>query len=315
MKLIKPKRLKPGDTIGIVAPASPPAEEQAIDRCKEAIERLGYKVVISPNVRKRLGFLAGTDEERVADLEFAFANPEIDAIFCLRGGWGSARLVRTLNLETIKNNPKIFVGFSDITMLHLVINKMVGLVTFHGPMCTSHLVKDDLPAYTSDCFWRILSEPAPFGSIIKEGQSTKTIVPGQVEGPLIGGNLSIIVTTLGTPYEIDTKGKIVFIEDVDEKPYRIDRMLTHLLNAGKLYDAAGIVCGGFTNCEPDKKTEWTQQVEDVIQDRLAPLGIPLAIGFPFGHVDLTATLPVGVPARLVANKEQADLIILASAVS
>ncbi|MCD6385352.1 LD-carboxypeptidase [Candidatus Sumerlaeota bacterium] len=317
MKIVKPQRLKKGDTIGVVVPASPPSEEQVFDKSQQVLEGLGYRVIFGSHCRRRWGFLAGSDDERLADLEEMFANPEVQAVFCLRGGWGTARLLRALDFDIIRHNPKVFVGFSDITMLHLATNKFTGLVTFHGPMLASHLIKDDLPEYTSESLWAMISEPAPFGSILpKNAEKPRSIVPGQVEAPLIGGNLSIIVSTLGTPYEIETEGKILFIEDVDEKPYRVDRMLTHLLNAGKLQEVAGVVCGGFTGCEPDKKPsgEWTQSVDDVLEERLKPLGVPVAVGFPFGHIDATATLPVGIPARLVAGEDSADLIILSPAV-
>lgn len=318
MKVVKPPRLKKGDTIGMIAPASPPSDEGVFEKGQQVLEGLGYRVVFGANCRKRWGFLAGSDEERLADLEEMFANPEVNAVFCLRGGWGTARLVKALDFDIIRNNPKIFLGFSDITMLHLAINKLTGLVTFHGPMVTSHLIKDDLPEFTIESLWRTITEPVPFGSIASRiAEKPRTIVPGEVEAPLIGGNLSIIVTTLGTPYEIDTKGKILFIEDVDEKPYRVDRMLTHLLNAGKLQEVAGVICGGFTLDEPEKKEsgEWTQSFEDVLEERLSPLGVPIAIGFPFGHIKLNATLPLGIPARLVAKEDSADLIILSSAVT
>ena len=315
MKAIKPRRMRKGDTIGIVVPASPPPDTAVIDKSVSVMEQLGYRVVLGQHCRKRWGFLAGSDEERAADMQKMFADPEIQMIMCLRGGWGSARILNLLDFYSIAHNPKIFVGFSDITMLHIAITQMAGFVTFHGPMMTSHFTKDNLPVYTSDSFWRMVTDIAPFGSILmKDSEKPLTLVEGQAEGPLIGGNLSIIVTTLGTPFEIQTEGKILFFEDVDEKPYRIDRMLTHLINAGKLQQCAGIICGAFTGEEPEQSDEWKQNFEDVLRDRLIPLGIPVAIGFPFGHVDINATLPVGVPARLVADREQSDLIILGSAV-
>ncbi len=317
MKVLKPARLTKGDTIGIIVPASPPKDSSVIDKGKEILENKGYNVILGSNCRKKLGFLAGTDEERASDIMAMFADPGVKMVQCLRGGWGAARLLGLLDFDLIRENPKILVGFSDITMLLLSIQQLTGLVTFHGPMITSHFTKDDPPAFTDDSFWRMITEMAPFGSIImKDHHTPRTIIPGQTEGALVGGNLSIIATTLGTPFEIDTEDKILFIEDVDEKPYRIDRLLTHLLNAGKLQQCNGIICGAFTGAEPGEKSpgEWSQGIDDILNDRLGSLGIPVAMGFPFGHIDEIATLPVGVPARLVVNENNADLLILTPAV-
>ncbi len=313
---IKPPRLKQGDTIGVIAPASAPQEANMIDKGKAALEKMGYRVVLGKFCREKVGFLAGTDRQRLADLHAMFQNPRINAIFCLRGGYGTARLLRNIDFRLIRRNPKIFVGFSDITALHLAFLKKANLVSFHGPMVTANLIKKKSPPYTRNSLFRILSEPEPFGSI-RAGSDVRraiTIRKGKAQGALTGGNLSIIVTSLGTPYEIVTRGKIVFIEDIDEAPYRMDRQLTHLINAGKLRDAKGIVVGKCAGCDVKRKrgAPYTQGLEDVIRDRLYPLKIPVLMNMPFGHVDYLCTLPLGVRATLNATK--GDLIIEQSAV-
>lgn len=314
--VLKPARLKQGDTIGVIAPASAPQEPGMIDKGKAALEQMGYRVVLGKFCREKIGFLAGTDRQRLADLHAMFQNPRINAIFCLRGGYGTGRLLRGINFNLIRRHPKIFVGFSDITALHLAFLKKANLVTFHGPMVSANLIKKDNPPYTRNSVFRILSEPKPFGSI-RTGSDVRrpvTIRKGRAKGSLTGGNLSIIVNTLGTPYEIITRGKIVFIEDIDEAPYRMDRNLTHLLNAGKLRDAAGIVVGKCKGCDakPKKGEPYTQGLEDVIRDRLYPLKIPVLMNMPFGHLEYLCTLPLGVRAMLDATK--GDLIIEQSAV-
>lgn len=313
---IKPRRLKPGDTIGVIAPASAPQDPTMIDKGKIALEEMGYHVVLGKFCREKSGFLAGSDRERLADLHRMFANSRINAILCLRGGYGTGRLLRQINFRLIQRNPKIFVGFSDITALHLAFLKKANLVTFHGPMVTANLIKKNSPPYTQDSLFRILSERKAFGSI-RPGSDVRravTIRKGKARGPLTGGNLSIIVNTLGTPYEIVTRGKIVFIEDIDEAPYRMDRNLTHLLNAGKLRDAAGIVVGKCAGCDAKRKKgePYTQSLKDVIRDRLYPLKIPVLMNMPFGHVDYLCTLPLGIRATLDATK--GDLTIEESAV-
>ncbi len=314
--LRKPYRLESGMTIGLIAPASAPGDDKLIDRGIGALKSRGYRVKLARCARAKLGFLAGTDRQRLADLHSMFRNPKVDAIFCLRGGYGTARLLKGIDYDLIRQNPKIFVGFSDITALHLAFLRKARLVTFHGPMVTSNFAKKKGTLYTLEGFLRMLSEPEPFGSILP-GSGTKrgkTLRKGQVTAPLVGGNLSIVVTTLGTPWEISTKNKIVFLEDVGEANYRIDRMLTHLLNAGKFDGAAGIVFGKFSDCEikPTGDGCATQTIEEILRDRMGHLKIPIAYDFPFGHVDYTATLPLGIKATLNATK--GDLIIEESAV-
>ncbi len=333
MKLQKPNHLGPGDTIGIVAPSSAPPDPKAIDRSVATLEALGFKVRLARNVRKRHGFLAGSDRERAADLMQMFQDRKVQAILCVRGGYGSGRLLGLLDYQAITENPKIFVGYSDITALHCALLVKSGLVTFHGPMLNSDLNKEDVPPFTTESLLRTLMRPFPSGSIMqgldsgglqtggrKRGRKVEKIAPisfrkGKASGPLIGGNITLLCTLLGTPYLPSLKGSILFFEDLDELPYRFDRMLTHLLNAGVLDQVAGVAVGINKNCEEVKKpgsVEYRQTLDDVIRERLVPLGVPVVSGLPVGHIPLNATLPIGVNATLDANR--GDLVITESAV-
>jgi len=313
---IKPFRLEPGMTIGLVTPASAPASRETINKGINKLQELGYKTKIARYALEKTGYFSGTDRQRLADLHAMFRDPKIHAVLCMRGGYGTPRLLKDLDFALIKKNPKIFVGFSDITGLHIAINRKTGLATFHGPMLTSNIAQEKERDFALGGLLRMLSEPKPFGSILA-GSGIKcgnTIRKGRATGQLIGGNLSLLVTHLGTPWDFSTKGKIVFIEEIGETNYRIDRMLTHLLNAGKLSDAAGIVLGHFTDCEekPSGDGRPTQKNEEIFRERLGGLGIPVAGGFPFGHEALNATLPYGIKATLDATR--GDLIIEESAV-
>ena len=265
---IKPERLNPGDTIGLVAPASAPTDPGAIDYGAGIIQELGFKVKLGRNVRNRHGFLAGTDRERAADLMGMFADPKVKAILCVRGGYGVSRLLSLLDYNLLRANPKIFVGYSDITALHFALLKKANLVCFHGPMLNSDFVRLDLPQFTLKSFFRTLSVPDPPGSIKQgyRGKNISVLRTGAARGRLIGGNLSLLGTLIGTPYNISFRNKILFIEDLDEPPYRFDRMLTHLLNAGLLQQAAGIAIGINVNCEDPKRRrakEYRQTLADV----------------------------------------------------
>lgn len=302
-----PPRLQPGDTLGILAPASAPPDPNSLDRAVAALEKLGFRIRLAPNVRKRWGFLAGGDRERASDLMRLFADPKVNAILCVRGGYGTARLLPLLDYAVLRSHPKIFVGYSDITSLHCAFLTRANLVSFHGPMLNSDFVNDDMPRSTVNSFLRLLGEPVPYGSIA-QGYRRRTVEilrRGTARGPLIGGNLTLLCTTVGTPWQPEFKERILFLEDLAEEPYRMDRMLTHLLNAGLLQQVAGIAIGINKDCvDPKAKRakEYRQTLEDVFRDRLWPLKIPVLIGLPFGHVPQNATLPVGGEALLDANR-------------
>lgn len=321
MKLIAPPRLNPGATLGIVAPASAPPEPKNVDRAIAVLEKLGYKTKLAPNVHKRWGFLAGTDRERAGDLMRSFTDKKVDAILCVRGGYGTARLLPLLDYQIIRAHPKIFVGYSDITSLHCAFLTQAGLISFHGPMLNSDFALKKLPVFTVQSFLRTLGAPSscrrvPASSAdklpalpgIAAGYPDKTVTVlrrGIARGRLIGGNLALLGTLIGTPWQPSFQNAILFLEDIGEVPYRWDRMLTHLLNCGLLQQVAGIAIGLNADCEDPKAKaakEYRQTLEDVLRERLLPLKIPVVTGLPFGHVPMNATLPLGVAATLDANR-------------
>jgi muramoyltetrapeptide carboxypeptidase len=314
---IKPPHLNYGDTIGIVAPASAPPDPKAIDRSLEVIERLGFRPKLAPNVCERHGFLAGSDRDRAGDLMRMFKDRAVKAIVCVRGGYGTARLLPLLDYCAIRANAKIFIGYSDITSLHCAFLMKSNLVSFHGPMLNSDFIKKDFPDFTLQSFLKTLMQARAPGSIRRDykKQTVSILRRGKASGLLLGGNLSLLCTTLGTPFQPSFKNKILFLEDLDEVPYRFDRMLTHLLNAGLLQQVAGVAVGINANCfdpKAKKSREYRQTMEDVLKERLLPLKVPVVGGLPFGHIPLNATLPIGVRATLDAFK--GDLVITEPAV-
>ncbi len=299
--LIKPKRLQAGDTLGMVLPASMSFESDNVDRGREQLEALGFKVKVGANARARSGYLAGTDRQRAADINAMFADPEVDGISCFTGGWGTPRLLPYLDYEMIRKNPKVLIGFSDITGLITAIHKKTGLVTFHGPMADSRY-----EAYTLENFRRVVMTAEPIGVLAnpakRDGELTDrenrmtTLHGGRATGPLIGGNLSLIAATMGTPYEIETTGAILFLEDTHEELYRIDRMLTQLWLGGKLDRIAGFVFGRCTDC-PIKGPSFS--MGELLRERFGH--VPALWNLSFGHIEKKLTLPLGVPATLDAD--------------
>ncbi|HTR42607.1 MAG TPA: LD-carboxypeptidase [Pseudomonadales bacterium] len=315
--LVKPNRLRPGDVVGIVAPGSAPDNPEDFGRYIHAIGKRGFKPRLAPNVRKRLGYLSGDDQARASDLMGMFADPEVKAIICARGGYGSARLLGMLDYQVIKQNPKIFVGFSDITALHCAIQTHSQLVTFHGPTLNTAITEQG-PEFSIQSLLKTVTQQTPPGGICDADarNAVSVLRGGTATGPLVGGNLSVLGTMLGTPYQPSFKGTIFFFEDVDEEPYRFDALLTQLLNAGLLQQVAGVAVGTNKDCiDPAAatSTEYRQTVADVLKDRLLPLGVPIVAGLPFGHVPNNATLPMGLEATL--DGQNGDLIITESAVS
>ena len=314
-KIIKPMRLKVGDTLGVIAPSSA-LSEKTVTRAIENLTNLGFKIKLGKNVRAQNGYLAGTDTQRLEDLHWAFADPEVDAVWCIRGGYGATRLLPKVDFKLIKKNPKIFIGYSDITALHVAIFQKTGLVTFHGPVGTS-----DYTDFTKPNVWNLLTNPTPQYKLINaeinaKNESnlfkTEVITAGKCRGQLIGGNLSLLSAMDGTPFALDNlKGKILFMEDIDERPYRVDRMLTQMLQSHDLSKLAGIALGIFEGCNP-KTDENSLSLMDCLKDRLGNLGIPVIYGLSFGHISNQYTLPVGIEAEM--DTETGILTLLDSAV-
>lgn len=293
----------------MIAPASPATEEKR-EAAQKALEGLGFRVKVGRSCFFKRGYLAGSDALRAQDLNSMFADPEVKGIFCLRGGYGGGRILERLDYELIRKNPKVFVGYSDITVLHIALNQKSNLVTFHGPMAASDMVGEFHP-FSREHLLRAVLCPQPMNTVLNpENQEIKSLVGGKAQGPLTGGNLALIVSTLGTPYEIETEGKILFIEDVDEKPYRVDRMLTQLLLAGKLQQACGFIIGDWRNCEAANPEE-SLTLQEVFQDLLAPLGKPTLYNVKAGHSRPQLTLPLGVECLL--DGDEGKLVIKESA--
>lgn len=334
--LLKPRRLEPGMTVGVIAPASGVKEEAQVDAAVAGLEEFSLHARLGRSVRKRRGFIAATPAERLADLHAAFADKKVDAVMCLRGGYGTMHLLDAIDYGLVRRNPKIFTGFSDVTALHLAFLRKCRLVTFNGPMASTTFSKRPPSDFSVASFLRTVSEPVPAGSLWQghADRRFRVVRPGRAEGALTGGNLTLVAATVGTPYEIETRGRIVFLEEVDEKPYRVDRYLTQLLLAGKLSDAAAVVFGrnvaDSESAESERQRlgdhpprraaapprsvprDFEQIIDEVIAERLAPLGIPVMIGLPFGHIDDYATLPVG--CRAGVDTSRGDLVIEEAAV-
>lgn len=300
--MIKPKRLEKGDTVGIIAPASPLYNRSDLTRGILTLKEWGYNVVVGENVTKKHEYLAGTDIERAQDFNDMFANKDINAIFVTQGGYGSARMIKHIDFDIVRNNPKIFIGYSDITSLHLAIQKNTGLVTFHGPGMAG-FNSEDLTEYRKKYLFKALASEKPIGEIplADKKKWINIIHGGEAEGEIVGGNVTLVCASLGTPYEIDTKGKILFLEELETEPWVMDHLFTHLANAGKFQEAAGIVIAECVHCEPYKHNPGfhvTFSLEDILYDFLEPLGVPVIHGLPIGHTKDLATIPVGVKAKI-----------------
>jgi len=288
--------------VGVVAPASPLGDPADADAGAAVLRDLGLIVEFAGDPSRRRGHLAGTDEQRAGDLAAALVRPDLDAVVCLRGGEGTLRTLLALPPDLPERlagvPPKAVVGFSDITLLHAWLAAELGWASFHGPGLTSLAAATP---YTRDAFARALFAADPFDiAPAPGGPAPVALVPGRAEGLLAGGCLSLLVSLLGTPWFPDLAGRILFFEDVDEPPYRIDRMLSQLLAAGQLQRCAGIVVGEHVRCTPRDPAR-SLTLEEIVADLLVPLGIPLLAGLPLGHGRHLATVPLGRPALLDAD--------------
>ncbi len=289
-----PKRLKKGDTVGVIAPSSPPNQEN-LQKALPFLEALGLKIRLGKSLDAAHGYLAGTDEERLADLHAMFEDPEVSGIICAGGGFGAARYADQIDYAMIMENPKVFWGYSDITFLHTAIGEYANLVTFHGPMLASDVGKKEFHERSGRMFGQLF-EPFEL-HYTEEVAPLETLVGGVAQGELVGGNLSLIRSAVGTKFDLDVKGKILLIEDIDEEPYEVDEILNQLRMARKFDEAAGIVIGDFKNAEP-KKRKPSLTLNQVFNDYFSDLKIPVVKGFKIGHCEPHFSVPLGALARL-----------------
>ncbi len=293
--MLFPERLKKGDVVGLIATSSP-ADPATLEACITFLENMGFVVKVGKSVTSQhMGYLAGDDLTRANDVNAFFMDKEIKGIFCLRGGYGSCRIMDKVDWDMVSKNPKFFIGYSDVTNLHVMIQKKAGFVTFHGPMVFSNAVSK-WDAYSHASLLEAMEGPKEWLFKNPPGDELVCVSEGAGEGELVGGNLAILVAGIGTPYEVDTDGKIFFIEEVGESTYRVDRMLHQLLHAGKFKGVKGILLGDFTDCLQRNEKEHT--VETLIDEILAPLGIPVIKNIRSGHGKPMATLPMGAWTRI-----------------
>jgi muramoyltetrapeptide carboxypeptidase len=314
---IRPPRLSPGTRVALVAPAGPLLELDDQQRAVELCRALGWEPVLAPNAGAQHGYLAGTDAQRLGDLNAALSDDSIGAIWCIRGGYGLTRILAGVNYAAARRHPKVVLGFSDVTALLLALHQQTGLITFHGPVA-----RHDMTRFTRTHLEQVVANAAPAGPLSVPPPPADVLVPlqhrvislagGKAEGPLIGGNLSLVQCLVGTPYLPSLDGAILFLEDVGEELYRIDRMLSHLRLAGQLERVAGVALGRFTDMSR-RGSDGATGLDRVFRDYFAPLGVPVVLGLPFGHVADQWTLPMGTRARL--DGDAGTLEVMEGAVS
>ena len=299
--ILKPQQLKKGDLIGIVSPASPPADSSCIERGVRYLERLGYNVAVGDHAARVHGYLAGTDDERLADLHGFFADRRVKAIIAVRGGYGTPRLLPKLNYSLIARNPKILGGYSDLTALQLALWKRCRLITFHGPMAGVEMA-DSIDSFTEEMFWSLLTSTKKLGQLNLSGFHPVSLCSGKASGRLLGGNLSLVTSLTGTRYLPDMRDGILFLEETGEEPYRVDRMMMQLCNAGILSACGGIVAGQFTDCIPKDQSRPSLTVDDILTETALRSGKPFLSNLPFGHVPQKMTLPIGLRTSIDASE-------------
>jgi muramoyltetrapeptide carboxypeptidase len=302
MTILKPPRLRPGDVIGLISPASQAVPAEKIEKGTRYLEGLGYRVKLGEHVAAQHGYFAGTDAERLSDLNAMLNDSRVKAIFAVRGGYGSPRLLPFVDYPAVRRQPKIVVGFSDITGLQLALFRRTGLVTFSGPLPGVEFWQKPDP-YTEEQFWRLLTSTRRVGSLHNPNrEKLRERIRGRVQGRLLGGNLSLVVSNLGTRFSPDYKGAILVLEDVREEFHRIDRMFTQLRNAGILERINGLVLGLFTQCQPSDPARPHLKLAEIFAEVLSWVKVPTLEGLQYGHVPQKLTLPFGLEARLDSDR-------------
>jgi muramoyltetrapeptide carboxypeptidase len=302
MKLLKPPKLKKSDVIGIISPASTPTDLSKIELGVNYLEKLGYRVEVGENVGKEHGYLAGSDEERLQDFHNMFKNKNIKAIFSIRGGYGSGRLLDKIDYSLIKRNPKIFVGYSDITALQLAIFKKVGLVTFAGPMLATDF-SEKVNSFTEENFWKVITSSKKIGKLHNPNdEKFYKLNSGRAEGNILGGNLAVLSSIMGTEYFPNFKGSILFLEDIGEVPYKIDRFFNQLKLAKIFNQINGVILGRFVDCYETDKSKSTIKLNEVVEHYFSKLKIPVIYNFSHGHIKENITIPLGLNTKLNSSR-------------
>ena len=295
--------LPPGGCIGLISPSGA-IHDPAItpESVAHKLRAAGYRVKLGASVGARYGYLAGTDALRAQDLHAMFADPEVDAVWCARGGYGATRLLTRIDWDLLRAHPKLLIGYSDVTALHLAIHRLCGYPTLHAPMPALDSFSPEADPFAWEAAFHALRCAEPLGTLrLPDGAARPTGHPGAsastAEGLLVGGNLSLVASLCGTPYLPDMRGKILFLEDVGEKTYALDRMLTQLRLAGLFADCAAVVLGDYTNC-PVEHPDFGLTLAEIVRDVVLPCGKPVLTGLPAGHCSPTLTLPLGIPCRV-----------------
>jgi muramoyltetrapeptide carboxypeptidase len=310
--LVRPPKLVPGSRIALIAPAGPLLERDDLTRAEALCSALGYEPILGRNAYNRHGYLAGTDDERLSDLNQALDDPSLAAVWCIRGGYGVSRLLERVDYAAMARRPKVLIGFSDITALLNAISRASGVVTFHGPVARA-----SMPAFSRVHFEQVLTRADPPGRLGRLQDPPDVLIPrdsrivtlrgGVAEGPLAGGNLTLLQSLIGTPWFPDLTGAILFLEDAGEQLYRVDRVLAQLRSIQALQRLAGIIIGRFTDLDRAGQ-DGALGFDQVLATYFEPLNIPVAYGFPIGHIDAQWTLPLGIRTRLDADAGEVYLL-------
>lgn len=307
---IKPYRLYKGETVGIISP-SRWMNEQELYKTATIFEQMGFKIKFSSQNFQKQNQFAGSDYERAKAIEEMFIDPQVKAIVSAKGGYGALRIIDILNYDVIAKNPKIFIGYSDVTAILISLYKMTGLVTFHGPMLYSFV--NEIDSFSITYLQHAICNIEPYRLNFSKNSQIKILRPGIAEGELFGGNLSVLVNLIGTRYDFETSGKILFIEDIDEHLYNLDRMLLHLKRSGKLDRVKALIVGEMMNVK-DNEVSFGKDVDEIILDICRETDFPIISNFPCGHGKKQLTIPISIKTRLECNERCISLCLLESAI-
>jgi muramoyltetrapeptide carboxypeptidase len=308
MRIVKPPRLRKGDLIGLVAPASTPSSTEKVEKGALYLEGLGYRVRVGEHVQNTYGYLAGTDADRVEDLNAFIRDRHVKAIVAIRGGYGTPRLLSLVDYRALKANPKIIVGYSDITALQMAVYRKIGMVTFSGPMSGVEMW-NKIDPYTEEHFWRVVTSTKRIGLMENPAEdATATLRPGKGEGRLLGGNFSLLISLMGTPYMPDLRKAVLMLEDVDEAPHRIDRMLAQLRNAGTLRQLSALLFGKFTDCNPSDPSKPFLTLAQLQKETAEIVSCPVIANVQYGHIPKKLTIPFGLRTKVDGKSKKIEVL-------